>query len=62
MACMGAACSVRLLGLHHSLYEHPVKVEITAPSDRSDPPDSPARVSVLGTGSLNARVSMIGNG
>ena len=36
MACVVAACSVRLLGLHHSLYEHPVKVEVTTPSDRSD--------------------------
>lgn len=32
-----APCSVRLLGLQHSLYEYPVKVKITAPSDRSDP-------------------------
>ena len=38
MTSMGGVCSVRLLGLHHSLYEHPVKVEITAPSDRSDTP------------------------
>lgn len=37
MASMSASCSVRLSGLQHSLFEHPVKVEITAPSDRSEP-------------------------
>lgn len=28
-------CSIRLVGLQHSLYEHPVRVEISAPSERS---------------------------
>ena len=32
---VAVCCSVRLVGLQHSLYEHPVRVEISAPSERS---------------------------